>query len=309
MCACCVCLPAVSVCLLCVSAVCVCLLCVSVCCVLVQDLGAPPDPPLRRTAFPQDRPSAGLSKFHVFFFPSPATVFFLSSLSWGSFRGILVVFECRDPEMCTFGLSRRAHFRVPAFKHHQNSTKGPLRERERRKKENCGGRREKKNVKFCAPHPSGPNPWGPHPWRSHPSGPHPSGPHHSGAPPFGAPLFVGLGSQPPGPHPCMKMEGLRRGKILARVEQISMIFFWLKSNKGPIGLSRMGLSRFGLSRMGLTRINTIERALLSSALLHQMRRSHRLRCMHICAAEEAAVDMIAADTQGAKTWQSRISPS
>ena len=43
-------------------------------------------------------------KFRAFF-PSPTTIFFLSSLSWGSFRGILVVFEGRNPEMCTFGLS------------------------------------------------------------------------------------------------------------------------------------------------------------------------------------------------------------
>ena len=40
-----------------------------------------------------------------FFFPSPATIFILSSLSWGSFRGILVVFlKRRFPEMCTFGV-------------------------------------------------------------------------------------------------------------------------------------------------------------------------------------------------------------
>ena len=39
------------------------------------------------------------------FFPSPVTIFFLSSLSWGSSRGILVVFEARGPDMCTCGLS------------------------------------------------------------------------------------------------------------------------------------------------------------------------------------------------------------
>ena len=33
------------------------------------------------------------SKISRFFFPSPATIFTLLSLSWGSFRGILVVFE------------------------------------------------------------------------------------------------------------------------------------------------------------------------------------------------------------------------
>ena len=43
--------------------------------------------------------------------------------------------------------SKRAHFRVPAFKKtHQNSTKGPP--RERRKKEICGGRGKKKARNF-----------------------------------------------------------------------------------------------------------------------------------------------------------------
>ena len=38
-------------------------------------------------------------------FPSPATFFFLSSLSWVSSRGIVVVFlKCRDHQMCTFGV-------------------------------------------------------------------------------------------------------------------------------------------------------------------------------------------------------------
>ena len=69
------------------------------------------------------------------FFPSPATIFFLSSLSEDSFRGILVVF-----------LKRRG----PALqKHHQNSTKGILREREKKERKNGGGRK-KKRAKFLA---------------------------------------------------------------------------------------------------------------------------------------------------------------
>ena len=40
-----------------------------------------------------------------FFFPSPATVFILFSLSCWSFRGILVVFlKRRGAQMCTFGV-------------------------------------------------------------------------------------------------------------------------------------------------------------------------------------------------------------
>ena len=46
----------------------------------------------------------GAQNFALFFLPLPATIFFLSSLSWGSLRGILVVFVAsRDAEMCTFG--------------------------------------------------------------------------------------------------------------------------------------------------------------------------------------------------------------
>ena len=43
------------------------------------------------------RPKGGGPKISRFFFPSPATIFFLSSLSLGSFRGILVVFEAPGP--------------------------------------------------------------------------------------------------------------------------------------------------------------------------------------------------------------------
>ena len=113
-------------------------------------------------------PRVGGPKFRAFFPPPPATIFFLSSLSWGSFRGILVGFlKRRGPEMCTFGVlglscaspggpvwcCRRGFTRQPESpnvhisgfrpsKHHQNSTKGPP--RERRKNKNCGGRGEKK---------------------------------------------------------------------------------------------------------------------------------------------------------------------
>ena len=81
--------------------------CVQDFCGCVQDLGAPPrlppppDPLLvSRTSPPPDRPT------FRFFFPSPATIFILSSSLWGSSRGILVVLLKRhDTQMCTFGLS------------------------------------------------------------------------------------------------------------------------------------------------------------------------------------------------------------
>ena len=92
-----------------------------------------------RTALPRDRPQIRL-------FPSPAPIFFLSSLtlevfSW-NFGG---VFEGRDPPMCTFGLSKRAHLRVPALqKHHQNSTRRPP-EKERKNENGCGKGKNKRN--------------------------------------------------------------------------------------------------------------------------------------------------------------------
>ena len=63
-----------------------CVLCV--CCVCWSKMCAPPDPP--PPSPPPDHPSAGPPKISLFF-SSPA-IFILTSLSWGSFRGILVVF-------------------------------------------------------------------------------------------------------------------------------------------------------------------------------------------------------------------------
>ena len=80
--------------------VCVCVLCLCVVCVVwCSRFGCSPRPLLPTT------PSAGPPKISRFFFPSPATIFILSSLSWGSSCGILVVFlKRRGPEMCTFGV-------------------------------------------------------------------------------------------------------------------------------------------------------------------------------------------------------------
>ena len=118
-------------------------------------------------------PKGGAQNFALFL-PSPATVFILFSLSFGLFRGILVVFEApgrsnvhvwssravvcepRRPGLVgppgfhtTAREPKRAHLRVPVFK---NTTKiqrrGPTREGE--KNENCGGRGKKKRAKFWA---------------------------------------------------------------------------------------------------------------------------------------------------------------
>ena len=134
---------------------------------------------LRRTALRRTALRRTAQNFALFF-PSPAPVFIFFSLSCWSFSlNFGGVFEDRDPQMCTFGLSgcrvkpRRPHQTGPPglahdsprtpnvhiwtpwrFKHHQNCTKGA---QERKKKENCCGRREKKSAKFWAPHPSGPH--------------------------------------------------------------------------------------------------------------------------------------------------------
>ena len=77
---------------------CVCCVCWSKICVLPRTSLPPDHPPPDHS--PPDRPI-----FFSFFSPSPATIFFLFSLlvvlSW-NFGG---VFEGRDPQMCTFGLS------------------------------------------------------------------------------------------------------------------------------------------------------------------------------------------------------------
>ena len=111
--------------------------------------------------------------------------------------------------------SKRAHFRAPALqtppKFHERTP------RERKKKENCGGKKEK-SAKFWAPHPSGL-----HPSKLHPSGSTLRGPTFSGLhffwvwastlrgptfsrfgpPPFGAPTFGAptFGAHPSGPQP------------------------------------------------------------------------------------------------------------
>ena len=150
--------------------------------------------PLRRTS-PPDSPPPDRPKCRSLF-PFPATIFFLSSLSWGCSRGILVVFlkagtlKCARLEFLVCRVKPRAHFRAPAL---QNTTRRPP--REGRKKDNCGGRGKKKREMLGLP------PFGPHlgaplfgalPFRGPPFGAHPQGAHVSGfVAPFEAPLPFG----------------------------------------------------------------------------------------------------------------------
>ena len=175
----CCCVLCVVVCCCCVVAVCCCvLLCcvVVVCCrlllwfvvfvvVIVVRVGGVVvglDHPL------PDRPNFAL------FFPSPATIFVLFSLSCSSFSlnfgGVL--FEDRDPQMCAPALQTPLKF-------HEKDQQ----EREKRITTVAGKKKKARNF--------GPPPFGPPPF---------------GAPPFGAPQlrappFLGSGPHPPGPHP------------------------------------------------------------------------------------------------------------
>ena len=114
----------------------------------------------------------GGPKFRAFFFfPFPATIFFLLSLSWGPFVEFWWCLKRRGREMCTFGVlglscaspggpvwwGRRGFTRqlespnvhISGSRPSKTPTKFNERTpRERKKNENCGGRREKKERNF-----------------------------------------------------------------------------------------------------------------------------------------------------------------
>ena len=120
--------------------------------------------------------------FSFFFFFFFSFSFFLLSHHTLHFLFVLLLLlsppglhtTARELQTCTFQGRR--------FKHHPNSTKGPQREGE--KKENCGGRGQKKR-EILGTHPSVHHPFGAPPFR----GPTLRGPTFSGfgLPPFGAP--------------------------------------------------------------------------------------------------------------------------
>ena len=136
-----------------------------------QDRPPPDAPTLPRTAFcgANLRRTLRQTAQSVFFSSLPPQFsFFLPSLGvfswnfggvWGR-RGFT-----RQPEN-----SKRAHPRVPALQTTTNPRKDLQRERERKKKRNCGGR-GKKSTNFWAPHRWGPTVRSPSP--SPPLHPHP----------------------------------------------------------------------------------------------------------------------------------------
>ena len=113
---------------------------------------------LHRTALRQTAENFAL------FFPSPASIFVLSSLSWGSFRLILVVFLKASTLKC-------ARFKAAALQ-------TPPQFHERKKKERDMWREREKNAKFRPPPLRGPHLCGPpllpgpHPF--HRTVPHPT---------------------------------------------------------------------------------------------------------------------------------------
>ena len=156
-------------------------------------------PPLRRTAQNSRFFSLSRNNFHFFF-----------SLLGGPFRGISRRGFTRQPESPNVHNSRARR-----FKHHQNSTKRPPRERRKKEKLWAGEGKKKREI--------------------------------LGLPPFGAPSFLGSGSHPSGPHlptlrgpsrgttlrgstfvcPARKMGGL--GVVVGRGGERGR--FWPKSNK------------------------------------------------------------------------------
>ena len=144
-----------NLCCCCVVVVCCCVCC-CLFCVLLVVAGPPCADPLRRGPPSAGPPSIGppprtAQNFPLFSLSRPFSFFFCLSLGVFSlnFGG---VFEGRDPQMCTFGLSG---CRVKPRR---------LRGRPQRdEKSEIGGGTERKIAKF---------------WALHHSGPHPSGPHH-----------------------------------------------------------------------------------------------------------------------------------
>ena len=206
----------------------------------------PPDNP------PPDNPPPDRPKFRSFFslLPPPFWSFCVSlgvlSLNFGGvFEGRSCETPAAPPDRAAGARTRqpenskRAHFRAPALqtppKFHAKTP------RERKKKENCGGKRGKKTRNFGPPTLRGSTLRAPlflglglHPLR----GLRPSGPPPFGASTLGAPLFLGLGLHPF--RPTLRGPTLCRPKI--QHPKIGRSRNWPKSNL-PNSKKRAGRSR------------------------------------------------------------------
>ena len=192
---------------------------------LLQTTPFLPEPALPWTALSPDRPPppnnpptlylSRTAQNFALFFSSPATCFFLSSLSWWSFRGILVVF-----------LKAVAQTPPPPLrKTPPNSTKRPqVRDKRTRedpqkekKRHDAVAGEGKKSSKFWASHP--PAPPHPHPpeptlWGPTNTGPKSAGPKSVGAKSVAPPPLRGALPEPTfrgltrtGPHPDRPRHG------------------------------------------------------------------------------------------------------
>ena len=153
--------------------------------------------PLRRTSLRRTAQNFALlflsrHNFHSFF---PLSGSLLVEFCWCVLAGTLKCARLGSPNVHISG--------PPRFKHQKTPREG-------RKKENCGGRGEKK-LEILGPHPSGP---------------HPSGPCF--CPPWGT--------------------GGREREDWPSRKNLYDIFLGLSRKKGLVGPSRIGLSRIGPSR-------------------------------------------------------------
>ena len=224
-------------------------------------------PPFPWTALPLDRPSPGppfpwtalpltavpldRPKFRSFF-PSPATIYILSSLSWGPFVEFWWCLKLRDPQMCSFGLSG---CRVKPRRPHQTGARPTL----------------------WGPQPSGPHPSGLHffwvwaPTRAPPFGaPHPSGPQQ-----FGAPTLRGM----------KKTLKNHKKNNLKKIQTIKKQKKQLKKSKQLI--SNIENLNFGQSRFGQSRLDDNGQSRIGQSQFRPTRRaSVTLWPRHVCSCDE-----------------------
>ena len=220
--------------------------------------------PKPRTLHPisLDNPPPDRPKFRSFFsLLPPQFSFFFPSLGVLSLNYVLV-FEgragaTRELQTCTFwepsaSNTTKIHERTP---------------RERKKKENCGGRREKKSAKFWPPTLRGPPFQAPlflglHPSGPHPSGLHPSLPHFVFAPPCEAPPFEGpTPCRPKIQHPKIGRNRIGRSRNwpkskLAEVE-IGRSRNWPKSKLAEVELAELEKKKLAEVEIGRSRSRSL----------------------------------------------------
>ena len=177
-----------------------------------------PNPPADPPAL--DHPTPDRPKFRSFFPLPPPVSLFLSLSLWVSSRG---VFESRSPQMCTFGLSKRAHLRAPGA---SNTTKFPREDTQRETKKNENGRGRGATKREIL-----------------------------GLPTLRGPTFSEFGPTPSGPAISPNQNRLTRPPTQGAFSEISDCPNQIgpKSARAFVSVSRPGLTRSGLTGQGPTR--------------------------------------------------------